>query len=182
MKIDQCDTDFDGCVTSASCSCNGASFRITYIYALNVATERKKFFSHRVTPHLALDKPNILARGFNYLCLEHQPNNPSSGTYIGREQISALALAFDLVDLWRLRNPGEFNVTWRTAAGLTVSRLDKFYTYEGCGNTFEQTSVFFSNHDIVQIRVLLEKLRAPPPAIGRSFWKLNTDMLEDDQF
>ena len=88
---------------------------------------------------------------------------------------------FNLIDIWRVKNPTKRRYTWRQQNPLVQCRLDYFLISE-------------SLHDNTQNVDILPAFRSDPSGIslllkgdneekrGRGYWKLNTSLLDDNVF
>ena len=88
---------------------------------------------------------------------------------------------YDLVDIYRLRNPGLRKFTWRRKTPLTMRRLDIFLIsntlqseINSCGHLFP----LFSDHTPVKIHFLSSTERKR----GAGYWKFNNPLLENNNF
>ena len=99
------------------------------------------------------------------------------------EQINNLCEEYMLVDIWRIRNPGQKTYTRRqmSKSGLVQSRLDYFLTSIGISYMIKKTEIKpgnSSDHSIITITLdLLDTLKR-----GKGYWKFNNDLLNDKDY
>ena len=85
-----------------------------------------------------------------------------------------------LVDIWRIRNPGQKTFTRRqmSRSRLVQSRLDYFLTSLGISYLIKKNEIKpgnSSNHSIITITLdLIDTLKR-----GKGYWKFNKDLLND---
>ena len=89
--------------------------------------------------------------------------------------------SYDLVDIWRLRNPTFRQFTWRRRTTLQMSRLDYFlisndlqFGVDSCENLCPLSS----DHSPVKLRLRTDLADDR----GRGYWKFNSSLLENNQF
>ena len=87
---------------------------------------------------------------------------------------------FDLIDIWRDRNPNSLNFTWHSTIDKAIHcRLDWFlfskHLHYLVHDNYTQ-SLFRSDHDIVILNLLASYDR------GRGFWKFNVSLLNDTKY
>lgn len=89
---------------------------------------------------------------------------------------------FHLVDAWRKQNPYKKEFTYCRESTGSGSRIDFFLMSEalfyGQGETrAEIEDGFLSDHKMITLKVQICKIET-----GRSYWKCNRDLLQDEQF
>ena len=93
-------------------------------------------------------------------------------------QIKALMTEFDLIDIWRIRNPTYRKFTWRRSKPVTLRRLDYFLVSShmeldiaSCG-FYTQIQ---SDHSPVFLKIspLADAYRGP------GYWKFNNSLVSD---
>ena len=83
---------------------------------------------------------------------------------------------FDLVDVWRERNPSKLQFTWRSK--LSRSRLDYFLVSRNICNYVEDCNIHYghrSDHSAISL-IVIKKV----PKRGPGFWKMNTSLLSQE--
>ena len=90
---------------------------------------------------------------------------------------------FDIVDIWKIKNPGVHKFTRRekTRFGFTHSRIDYFLLNSHMEYIIQKADILpglKSDHSLLELTFLLEK----QPKRGRGLWKLNTSLLQDADY
>ena len=96
-------------------------------------------------------------------------------------QLKSIMSNYDLVDIWRVRNPTLRQFTWRRKAPLQMSRLDFFlisndlqFGVDSCENLCPLSS----DHSPVKLKLRTDLVDDR----GRGYWKFNSSLLENNQF
>lgn len=162
----------------------GSPCRLICIYAPNNPVERQAFFKDCITSCFLTDLPIVFAGDFNCVdSLELDTLNHSffSRCTSGSEELSGICSAFRLVDSWRVDNPKTKLYTWQNKSGSQASRIDRFYVDAGLSFTCSDFSYFpYSDHKIVT--GMLKITTTKKSTAGKSFWKLNTTVLNDKKY
>lgn len=94
-----------------------------------------------------------------------------------REKLIDLMKDFDLIDIWRERNPKCKLFTWHSSIDVSIyCRLDVFSISNHLKQAITNTSIhslFGSDHSSVSLTLQIGIPR------GRGMWKLNTSLLDD---
>lgn len=113
--------------------------------------------------------PDIDTYNYKYI------NNPKA-----REKLLEIMDDLQIVDYYRVLNPGKKIYTWRKKTPLKQSRLDYILISNSLSNiveNFDIKSGYRSDHSIV----ILE-LKFNPFERGRGLWKFNSSLLTDMVF
>ena len=94
------------------------------------------------------------------------------------KNIMEIKLAYDLVDIWRIRNPNKRKFTWRQKKPLIQRRLDYWLISDGLQDFIEDSDIIpsiKSDHSAItlQINSFEDKIRGP------SHWIFNSSLLND---
>ena len=127
----------------------------------------------------------ILAGDFNtYLnpLLDKQGGTTEDKSEFSK-RLDGLLDEFDLVDIWRIRNPQLKRYSWRshTRSGFVQSRLDYSFVSVCLQHVISAASIkpgIRSDHSIVQI---IYQLKGTSPR-GKGFWKFNVSLLRDRDY
>ena len=97
------------------------------------------------------------------------------------KQIENICLLYDLVDIWRLRNPGIRRFTWTQKTPMIQRRLDFWLTDNALQEEIEQVSIIpsiKSDHSAILLSIngIEEKSHGP------SFWKFSASLLDDNDY
>ena len=128
-----------------------------------------------------LDKRIVLA-GDQNICL--QPELDKKGGANEKESESRVKLTslieyYDLVDIWRIRNPDTHKFTWRgkTRGGLVQSRIDYFLVSASIADLVQSVDI---THGICSDHSMLcMSLGTNGGRRGKGLWKFNTSLLKD---
>ena len=95
-----------------------------------------------------------------------------------REQILTVCEEFNLVDIWRIRNPTSKIFTHRekTKIGLVQTRLDYLITSANLAYHITNTEIVpsvSSDHSLIKLKLELKGITKR----GKGFWKMNNDLL-----
>ena len=105
--------------------------------------------------------------------------NPSNKNSI--KNIRDICLDFDLVDIWRIRNPDTKRFTWRQKKPLIQRRLDYWLISDVCQDDIEKSDIISSiNSD--HSAIFLHFNNIVDQKHGPSFWKFNASLAEDGNF
>ena len=89
---------------------------------------------------------------------------------------STLSLDFDLVDIWRVRNPESKRFTWRQKNPFIQRRLDYWLIRDACQDDIEKSDIIpsiNSDHSAIFLHFnCLDKQKHGP-----SFWKFNASLI-----
>ena len=92
-----------------------------------------------------------------------------------------MCLDFDLVDIWRIRNPTTRRFTWRQRNPFIQRRLDFWLISDVCQEDIEGTDIIPSiNSD--HSAIILHFNNIDRQKHGPSFWKFNASLLNDENF
>ena len=97
------------------------------------------------------------------------------------KNIFDIKLAYDLVDIWRIRNPDKRQYTWRQKRPVVQRRLDYWLISDCMQDFIENTDIIpsiKSDHSAItlQINSIEDKVRGP------SHWMFNSSLLEDNTY
>ena len=98
-------------------------------------------------------------------------------------RILGLMEHYDLVDIWRVRNPEGSKYTWirRTRAGIVQSRIDYFLVSSCITNIVKKIDIvpgIRSDHSMLCLSINPDK----SDARGKGFWKFNASLLKDKEY
>ena len=116
--------------------------------------------------------------------MSHSDLDCSGGKPFKKEsvkKIQDLCLDFDLVDIWRIRNPECKRFTWRQKNPFIQRRLDYWLINDSSQDDIEKSDIIpWINSDHSAIFLHLNSL--DKPEYGPSFWKFNASLIDDDDF
>ena len=97
------------------------------------------------------------------------------------KQVEDLCSAFDLIDIWRLRNPDVKRFTWRQKNPVVQRRLDFWLITSNIQEEVEDVDIIpaiRTDHSAISMHIngIEETGR------GLSFWKFNSSLLEDEDY
>ena len=132
----------------------------------------ENFFGHSV----------ILGGDLNFN-LENLKTFQKSQSHSYSRYLLHLLETHDLVDIWNLKYPDVYRFTRRenTRYGPVQSRIDYFLVTSHLEYVIETADIqpgLKSDYSLLKITILLEN----QPKRGRGLWKLNTSLLQDDNY
>ena len=180
-------TDTSGRILAVTIEYSAEKHRINLVnvYAPSGGSKNKerKDFLLSLSDYI-VDDPlvlNILAGDFNCItdsdldCSPSRPYTDYSGKVLNK-QIKSL----DLEDIWRTFHPDEKGFTFSSASG-SQSRVDRIHTSRLYRNSVICTEIepfpLAPDHSMVTVALCLD-----PVVRGRGFWKLNTSLLDEQQY
>ena len=89
---------------------------------------------------------------------------------------------FDLIDIWRVKNPEKSRFTWRRTKPIIQSRLDRFYISDTMQYNISKTDIIpgiRSDHSAIVLSIKPNKDNTPS---GPNFWKFNNSLLKNENF
>ena len=88
---------------------------------------------------------------------------------------------FDLIDIWRIRNPTMKRFTWRRLRPvLTQSRLDYFLVSSSLQTIVKESDIIpnvLSDHSAITLSISDKRIR-----LGSSLWKFNNSLIYDPEY
>jgi len=189
IKCSKFQIDFDGRFISLDIQYLNDYFKICNIYAPNKPGDRNIFFES-IKHYLVSSNKLIILGDFNFIL------NPLldkiGGTFIdtikGCKVFKQIVETFKLTDIYRQLNPDKVITTWgRKCLTESIScRLDRIYIEKSLIEQCKNVDIIpcpFSDHDFVSLTINLENNNTTNSInIGKSYWKLNNSIFEDEDF
>ena len=111
--------------------------------------------------------------------LDCSGGNPSKKDSV--KNIQDLCLDYDLVDIWRIRNPETKRFTWRQKIPFIQGRLDYWLIRDVCEEDIEKPDTILSinsDHSAIVLHFNnIDRQKHSP-----SFWKFNASLAEDANY
>ena len=109
-------------------------------------------------------------------CFGGAPKQKESNKFL-----NSICLNYDLVDIWRIRNPGSKLFTWKQNKPLIQRRLDFWLICDVCQDEVEEANIktaVRTDHSAITISFnsLDEQARGP------SYWKFNSSLVNDENY
>ena len=164
----------------------GSLFLFVNIYAPNRVQDQCHFFENlnKNIEDFVVNKEHRIIVGGDFNVTLDSDLDCSGGKPFKKEsvkQIQDLCLDFDLVDIWRIRNPESKRFTWRQKNPFIQRRLDYWLINDTSQDDIEKSDIIPSiNSDHSAIFLQLNSL--DKPEYGPSFWKFNASLTDDDDF
>ena len=186
FKVKSINVDNEGRYLIIEAEVQGSAYLLVNIYAPNKVQEQCRFFQNvnKSIENLVVDKEHKIFIGgdFNVALnseLDCSGGNPSKKD--STKNISDLCSYFDLVDIWRIRNPETKRFTWRQKNPLIQRRLDYWLISDACQEDIEKIDIISSiNSD--HSAIVLYFNNTGRQKHGPSFWKFNASFAEDTVF
>lgn len=156
----------------------GSLFLFVNIYAPNKVQDQCRFFENlnKNIEHFAVNKEHRIIVGGDFNVTLDSDLDCSGGKPFKKEsvkKIQDLCLDFDLVDIWRIRNPECKRFTWRQKNPFIQRRLDYWLINDSSQDDIEKSDIIPSiNSDHSAIFLHLNSL----------VWKFNASLIDDDDF
>ena len=173
--------DSDGRILSILVSLGSNQFNVINIYAPNTVTARKTFFSQHIHSYF-LTYFRIIGGDFN--CIidnELDRLNSKSDFSVDKKCLLALKSDFDVIDIWRKRNPRAKSFTWANKAYSQASRLDRSFISRTLVKYVHFSKVSpcgFSDHDFISLNFVFDIFSST----RKGFWKFEVNLLSDPEF
>ena len=161
------------------------TFILINVYAPNTECNKRCFFKDLLAVAKSLDitptKQIIAAGDFNsiFQAVDKCGGKEGDGNVV--KEMSTFIDEFDLVDIWRIRNPGCKCFTYRQRKPLIQSRLDYFLVSDYSQDIVVNTEIIPSVHSDHSAVCLYAKCLPEWPK-GKGYWKFNSTFLEQPKF
>ena len=171
--------DSDGRILSILVQFGSLKINLINIYAPNVVSERKVFFSEFAFFFFS----GSLVVGGDFNCFEYRFDklNAQNDNFSGKNELKSFRTDFRLCDVWRKLHPKEKQFTWFNANLSVASRLDKFFISDDLFLNVSSCNISpcpITDHDFVFLSFDLNKISPRGPGI----WRFNTTLLKDPDF
>ena len=179
-------TDDEGRYIVLEAEVQRANFLLVKVYVANKVQEQCRFIENlnsTIDDVIKDNEPKLVVGGdFNVTLesdLDCSGGNPAQKASV--KSIQDLCLDFDLVDIWRIRNPTTRRFTWRQRNPFIQRRLDFWLISDVCQEDIEGTDIIPSiNSD--HSAIILHFNNIDRQKHGPSFWKFNASLLNDENF
>ena len=175
--------DFGGRFVLAEFTFRDSVFRVACCYAPNRNPDRDAFL-HRCTDSIDPSVPTLLCCDFNTVLDRVVDRRGSCPFDTPRESSILLSTPFRdccVVDIWRLKHPDAPGFTWSRRDGSLASRIDLVgcpYSWISFVSSADVLSCPYSDHSALYLSWYL----APASPPGPGFWKLNTPILQEEDY
>ena len=164
----------------------GSDFLLVNIYAPNKVQEQCEFFSGLETMveefNTSAEQKIVVGGDFNVAIdpdLDCSGGNPTKKDSV--KHIQDICLNFDLVDIWRVRNPVCKRFSWRQKNPFLQRRLDYWLLSDSYQEEVEGADIIPSlNSD--HSAIVLHFKSVEKQKHGPSYWKFNASLLDDSDF
>ena len=185
FKLDSVKLDQNGRFILLVASVQGQPFIFVNIYAPNITNEQCTFFEaiQSELDELDIDTDcNIIMGGdFNVILdpviLDGIGSKPRLKDSV--KKIENICSSFDLVDIWRIRNPIANRFSWRQKTLLIQLRLDFWLIGSNLQEDIDKADIvpaIKSDHSAITLSIngIQSQVHGP------SFWKFNASLLDDE--
>ena len=157
------------------------------IYAPNIESDKAAFFKiiHDKLNNLNINVNDVICIGGDWNTILDSSLDKMGGKYINNNTVTAemksILLSFDLIDIWRIKNPTTKRFTYRQKHPLIQSRLDYFMVSKFASDMVNKTSIlssFCSDHSCIS----LDLSPLPNDIKGNGFWKFNNSLIDDLEY
>ena len=180
-------SDKGGRYTISYMEIQGEPYVILNCYPPNEKKGQVKLFKD-ISGHLiSLDIPpgcNFICAGDWNLIFDTKMDSLGEKSKLKRKslyQLKSLMSSYNLIDIWRIRNPTLRQFTWRRKTPQQMGRIDFFLVSDDIQSEVKSCEFLFplsSDHSPVKLKML----SISTDTRGRGYWKFNNSLLEDKQF
>ena len=168
---------------------DGNEFILCNVYAptADKRTEQRIFFENLVTTLHSFENidavPMIMGGDFNVLMnanLDRQGGHPHISRMIA-DVMNEMQSDFDLIDIWRVRNPTVQRFTWKQLLPLIQSRLDIWFISDHLQDYIPNVDIIpgvSSDHSAIVLEFKVHSRRK----VNAFNWKFNNDLCNDETF
>ena len=178
FSVNSVNLDTEGRSIIMEAEVQGSLFLFVNIYAPNKVQDQCRFLENlnKNIEHFAVNKEHRIVVGGDF-----NVTLDSDGKPFKKEYVKKIQYDFDLVDIWRIRNPECKRFTWRQKNPFIQRRLDYWLINDSSQDDIEKSGIIPSiNSDHSAIFLHLNSL--DKPEYGPSFWKFNASLIDDDDF
>ena len=186
FKLNSLSSDDKGRYIIMEAEVQGSSFLFVNIYAPNTVQDQCCFYDN-LNEHIEenmLCKENRIIIGGDFNVTLNPEWDCSGGNQLKKasvKYVEDLCLDFDLIDIWRIRNPELKRFTWRQKKPLIQRRLDFWLLSDICQEDIEKSDIISSiNSDHSAITLHFSSIGKQKN--GPSFWKFNASLVDDTNF
>jgi exonuclease III len=168
-------------------SVQDSSFLFVNIYAPNKENEQCIFFqnlnnllieelSSNIEPHIIVGGDFNVFSNTDLDCSGSKPTVKKSA-----KNIDDIKLTFDLVDIWRLRNPDKKTFSWRQKSPIIQRRLDYWLIEDTLQEDIDTTDIIpaiKTDHSAITLKLN----SIPEQKVGPSYWKFNNSLINDLEY
>ena len=158
----------------------GSNFLLVNIYAPNKVQEQCLFFNNlnNIIENFVVDNEQKIVIGGDFNIALDSDLDCSGGNPFKKDSVKCiqdLCLDYDLVDIWRIRNPEIKRFTWTQKNPLIQRRLDYWLISDVCQEDIEKPDIISSiNSD--HSAIFLHFNNIDRQKHGPSFWKFNASL------
>ena len=157
------------------------------VYAPNKDKDLISFFNNLLAmlQRENLDSEDNIIIGGDFNCPLNPEIDKKGGILIQRKSVTAcidcLQNQLDLVDIWRIKNPGTRSFTWSQKSPRIFCRLDYWLISNNLNDLVKSSDIIpaiRTDHDAISIEFgELENGNKGP-----GYWKMNCSILKDDEY
>ena len=185
-ELKVCHIDSDGTFIILRGQIQDHPFVLINIYAPNRANDQCTFFEEiqmRLNEfEIDADSDIIIGGDFSdILDCDRDGFGGKPKLKIAGKKIENLCSSFDLIDIWRIRNPESKLFTWKQNNPLIQRRLDFWLTSSNLQEEIENVDIvpaIRTDHSAITLHVN----GIDETAKGPSYWKFNASLLEDERY
>ena len=176
-------TDDNGRYILLNAKVQGSDYILGNTYAPNKTKEQCNFFDElqqKLDDFITIHDQRIIIGGdFNVImdqnldCAGGSPSEKESVKFV-----NDICLNYDLIDIWRTRNPDSTLFTWRQKKPLIQRRLDFWLFSDFCQDEVEETSIKIAIRTDHSATVIFFN-SLDEPRRGPSYWKFNSSLIEE---
>jgi exonuclease III len=187
-KVTQVSRDDEGRFVQAIVDFDGDKLSFVSLYAPNKNPERNSFFSS-ISEMIDLTRPTFVCGDFNSV-LDSNLDRKRCASFVGSssaahqesgQALQSLLSATQTFPVWRTFHPSQTAYSWTHGSGEFASRIDMVWAPTILRQSIRECEYypsFFTDHQYLLVKCDL----GDPFVRGPGVWKLNTSLLEDDEY
>ena len=186
FNLKRVEIDDNGRYIIVQANVQSSEFLFVNVYAPNMVPEQRCFYDrlNENIERFVIDNEYKIVVGGDFNVAIDPDLDCSGGNQTKKDSVKNfqdLCLDFDLVDIWRIRNPETKRFKWRQLNPFIQRRLNYWLTSDICQEDIEKTDIIptiNSDHSAV----VLHFNNIDMQKHGLSFWKFNASLVDDANF
>ena len=181
-KFIQKNSDKSGKIISICTEINSCKIQILCLYGPNKPTVRDSFYKNLNT-FIISNCENIICGDFN--TVENQNLDRQGGVIspiheIGKTNLRSICAEYNLIDIFREKNPNTKDFTYENNSYNFKSRIDRFYISKIFSDSAKTEIIqnHFTDHKTITLEFNIEQ----KDKRGPGYWKLNTQYLQNKKY
>lgn len=190
FKLVNLDLDQNGRLQIINCYIQNSPFKLINIYAPNTITARVNFFKE-VKRQIFRQRDDVFSKnlimGGDFNTILNQRLGRKGGTTLFPPKykdtvklLEDIQEEFDVLDVWRIKNPDKKRFTWRQHNPQISSRLDYWLISRSLFDSVDETDIIpsiKSDHSPITMTI-----KSSQNEIGKGLWKMNNSFIDEEKY